>query len=115
MALPGVGALADLATLDRRFLHLFVAGPGEGEGLAIALPGAGWVLVDGCRSVYEKQPDGLPLEQILATFSNEAEAVELMVLTHPHRDHFHGFAEMLEARPPKAVAIVGIDGPQRTL
>jgi hypothetical protein len=53
--------LDELGQLDRSLLHLFVAGPGYGEAVAVALPERGWLLVDGC-SVDD---DGLPLRSIL--------------------------------------------------
>lgn len=39
----------ELKALDRSLLHLFVTGPRDGEGLALALPGTGWVLIDSCQ------------------------------------------------------------------
>ena len=44
------------ASLDRSLLHVFVAGPGYGEGIAIALPGQGWLLLDGCETTHGKLP-----------------------------------------------------------
>ncbi len=114
MALPGIAPIGELGELDRSLLYLFVAGPGEGEGIAIALPGAGWILVDGCRSQKKGRPDRFPLEKLVRTFAN-GDRVELMVLTHPHRDHVHGFAELLETLPPRRVGVVGVSEPMHTI
>jgi hypothetical protein len=115
VALPDVSLLSELTHLDRSRLHLFVAGPGEGEGVAVALPHAGWILVDGCRTI-NRSPEKFPLEEIYLRFrSSPDDPVELMVLTHPHRDHTHGFAELLEELRPRRVGLLGTNNPLRTL
>lgn len=95
-----------LGTLDRDLLYIFVAGPGQGEGIAVALPGVGWLLVDGCTTgIYG---DGLPLQTIVTRWRKDAdEPVVAMVLTHPHRDHVGGFAELVNAFNPISIALVG--------
>ncbi len=108
MALPGVTSLAELVQLNRSLLHMFVVGPGEGEGIALALPGSGWVLIDGCRATKLGNDDLYPLEEIVKRYRHEAsEPVEAMVLTHPHRDHAHGFAELIEEFRPRIVGLTG--------
>lgn len=91
------------AALDRRLLHLFVYGPGYGEGIAVALPGAGWLIVDGCRTPGDA---ALPLVDLLDTFLETDEAVDALLLTHPHDDHFHGFTDVLHEFLPHRVGLV---------
>lgn len=100
--------LDTLEALDRELLHLFVAGPGQGEGIAIALPGAGWVLVDGCTT--GRDGDGLPLLKIVERWrASGDEPILAMVFTHPHQDHAGGFAELVEVLKPNAIALAGTD------
>lgn len=97
-----------LGALDRALLYVFVAGPGQGEGIAVALPGAGWLLVDGCTTGAEGE--GLPLLEIVERWrASVDEPILAMVLTHPHQDHAAGFAELVEALDPRAIALAGTD------
>lgn len=104
--------LEELKQLKREWLHVFVAGPGQGEGIAIALPEQGWLLVDGCTA-----GDGrFPLEVILEHWRAHADdPVQAMVLTHPHQDHVEGIAELIEALKPEWVAVTAGDSPGKTL
>lgn len=111
MALPDSDCLADLRILDPDLLYLFLAGPGEGEGIAVAFPGRGWMLVDGCQTVNQSSPK-YPLEEIYARYRRPSDQIELMVLTHPHRDHTHGFAELLETLGPARAGVLGVDDPR---
>lgn len=98
--------LDHLTTLDRDLLHVFVAGPGQGEGIAVALPGGGWILVDGCTTGVDSR--GIPLESIVTRWRTDVtEPVLAMVLTHRHRDHVGGFAELVEAFNPGIIALAG--------
>jgi metallo-beta-lactamase superfamily protein len=100
--------LEALGPLDRDLLHLFVAGPGQGEGVAVALPGAGWLLVDGCTT--GTRGEGLPLLAIVERWRSSAdEPILAMVLTHPHQDHAGGFAELIELLDPRTIALAGTD------
>lgn len=97
--------LGSLNALDREHLHVFVAGPGKGEGIAVALPGEGWLLVDGCTTADGK----IPLEEIVTRFrASDDEPVLAMVLTHPHDDHAGGFAELIDSLRPRTIALAGL-------
>lgn len=93
--------LDTLGALDRKLLHVFVAGPGYGEGLAIAFPHGGWLVVDGCQVADEE----LPLLQILKQWRDPAEAVDCVALTHPHRDHAAGVRRLIEEMLPRRVGL----------
>lgn len=117
MAPPVAGELASLTSLDRSFLHVFVAGPGTGEGIALALPQRGWVLIDGCRSDEDSSGEHLPLRWLVQRFRGppEEDPVQAMVLTHPHGDHADGFGELVVELDPELVGVASPDPPQRTL
>ena len=103
--------LERLEALDRRLLHVFVAGPGRGEGLAVALPHRGWLVVDGCRA-----GDGsLPLERILNRWLDAGDPIEALLLTHPHDDHVAGIPRVIEAYDPARIALVASDPPSASL
>lgn len=114
MALPTVTRLDNLGSLDDELLYLFVAGPGEGEGLALALPGGGWLLVDGCRAVKQGADDSFPVHEIVERFG-PGRVVEALVLTHPHRDHVWGIPELIETFKPRRVGTVGTTREGETL
>lgn len=64
MSLPAAEELSALATLRTDLLYVFVAGPGKGEGIAVAFPGGDWLFVDGCRT-----SDTFPLRSIFDRFT----------------------------------------------
>ncbi|WP_426734320.1 MBL fold metallo-hydrolase [Myxococcus faecalis] len=98
--------------MNRDWLHVFVAGPGQGEGIAVALPGQGWLLVDGCSTAEGR----FPLEEVLKRWGMGAgDGVEALVLTHPHEDHVEGIAELLETLTVKQVAVATGSTPGATL
>jgi len=71
-----------------------VLGPGEGEAVAIALPGAeGWLLLDGCRS-GDRQ---IGRVDVLDRWRRADEPVHAYALTHPHADHAKGLVDLVEA------------------
>lgn len=104
MTLPAPIDLDGLETLDRSRMHVFVAGPGKGEAIALALPGRGWILIDGAQSELGK-PSLLAIVERWRSSADEP--VELCLLSHPHDDHVDGFAEIVEALVPKRIALAG--------
>jgi hypothetical protein len=94
--------IADLgASLDRSLLHVFVAGPGYGEGIAIALPEQGWLLLDGC----ETRDGELPLVAILERWRQPDEPIDAVLLTHPHTDHAYGLRDLIEMAAPVRIGL----------
>ncbi|MBK7402678.1 MAG: MBL fold metallo-hydrolase [Myxococcales bacterium] len=99
------------AVLDRRHLHVFVSGPGEGESIAVALPDRGWFLVDGCYV----QVDGVDQYPALVAYERWKavdDPVEALAWTHPHADHFDGIRETIERFPPRRVGVVVAEQPE---
>jgi hypothetical protein len=89
------------APLDRSLLHVFVAGPGYGEGIAVALPHSGWLVLDGCRVSTGR----LPILAILDRWRSSTEPVEALLLTHPHTDHAFGIRETIEGAAPRRIGV----------
>jgi metallo-beta-lactamase superfamily protein len=87
--------------LDRSLLHVFVAGPGYGEGIAVALPGSGWIVLDGCRVSTGR----LPILAILDRWRSPGEPVDALLLTHPHTDHAFGIRETIEGTAPRHIGV----------
>lgn len=98
--------LESLGPLDREHLHVFVAGPGFGEGVAVALPGQGWLLIDSCEVRF----GGIALLSVVERWrSSEEEPVEALMFTHPHQDHCEGLPLLLERFQPSRVLVAGVD------
>lgn len=87
--------------LDRSLLHVFVAGPGYGEGIAVALPHSGWIVLDGCRV----STGHLPILSILDRWRSPTEPVDALLLTHPHTDHAFGIRETIEGTAPRRIGV----------
>lgn len=89
------------APLDRSLLHVFVAGPGYGEGIAVALPGSGWLVLDGCQISDER----LPIHAVIDRWRDPDESIEALLLTHPHTDHAFGIRETIERYRPRRIGL----------
>ena len=90
---PAVGLTALLwaavvALPDDRLRVSFVD-VGQGDGMFIAMPGGRQVIVDG-------GPDPVRMVQLVGErMPFQDRTIELVVLTHPHRDHVTGLIEVL--------------------
>ena len=94
MALPALAADA---------LHVFVFGPGTGELVAVRAPPNDWLIVDGCGVGRTKYGPAL-LGYYGAT-------PRFVALTHPHRDHAVGIADVVDEftqGPPGAWPQIGL-------
>lgn len=82
----------DLTQLQLRAddLNVFVIGPGYGESIVIDLPGPGWLVIDGAGRRGE-----FPVHELLEAHL-QADFVDAMLLTHPHRDHYLGMRELID-------------------
>jgi len=99
--LPRAKPLAELEHLEPGLLFVFVAGPGMGEGIAVALPEKGWLLIDGCKTA-----DDFPLRALFERYQRPRDDDLIgYVLTHPHRDHAFGVDEVIERLAPKFVGV----------
>lgn len=75
--------------LDRSRLNIFVCGPGYGETIVIGLPTRGWIVIDGAGAKGD-----YPAHTILETHAGD-EPIDLVLLTHPHKDHRCGLRALL--------------------
>jgi len=71
-------------------LTLYVFGPGFGESQVVALPDGRWMVIDSCAH----DQVNLPLE-LLRHF--DAQAIDLLAITHPDLDHYRGLPELIAA------------------
>lgn len=96
--------LKELGPLESSLLYVFVVGPGKGEGLALALPERGWVLVDSCTTSEQESN----LVTLVQTYRRPpTDPVYSLVWTHPHEDHCSGLPDVLELLDPETVAVAG--------
>lgn len=70
-------------------LLVLLFGPGIGELILVRAPGDKWLVVDGCR----KQGRTWYAQR---TLEHYGASPAIIVLTHPHRDHAGGVAEVVE-------------------
>ncbi len=110
--MSGDAALLDLATLtslDPTTLYVFVAGPGCGEGIAVAVPGGGWLVIDGCEIMGRSV-----MSEIIKRWRRGlGDRLVGFIWTHAHEDHSGGVAEMLVAHPPEWIGLAGDDAQAR--
>lgn len=100
------------SSLDRQNLNIFVFGPGKGEAMAIALPDAGWILVDGCRVTIDREEHFPALECYECLRNGPHDPLELVVWTHPHDDHYHGIREAIDRYLPRHIGIALVEEPE---
>lgn len=77
-----------LPSLAAHELHVLVFGPGTGELVAVRAPPDDWLIVDGCgvgRTRYGP-----------ALLAHYRASPQLIALTHPHRDHAVGVADVVD-------------------
>lgn len=82
-------------------LHIIVFGPGMGEGIVVVLPTGEVGVVDGVGG------DAIPvlLDDLGVlqnpTRENDEKRLLFACLTHPHKDHYPGFADLVRTRRPR--------------
>lgn len=81
--------------LDPELLYLFVFGPGRGESIAVRVPPRHWIVVDSCR-IGCKAAAKQVLDRRLENDSYRGD-FSCVVLTHPHKDHYRLFSQVLSA------------------
>jgi glyoxylase-like metal-dependent hydrolase (beta-lactamase superfamily II) len=69
-------------------LHILVFGPGTGELVAVRAPPDDWLIVDGCGVGRTKYGPAL--------LAHYGASPRLIALTHPHRDHAVGVADVVD-------------------
>ncbi|WP_428263161.1 MBL fold metallo-hydrolase [Haliangium sp.] len=92
-------------------MHVFVAGPGVGEAIAVALPERGWLAFDGCRTGAR-----FPLEAILKRWRRGVDdPLYAYLLTHPHSDHAAGVPQLIDTYSPQYIGVAATDPPSVSL
>lgn len=80
--------------LDLGVLWVVVFGPGHGEAIVVRLPDGGVGVVDGCHEPLGEHSEGCPVTRLLRSLN--VSTLLFACLTHPHADHYRGFARLLE-------------------
>lgn len=84
------------------YLHVIVFGPGHGEAILLRTPDGRMGLVDGCGPRPEEGTRrGSPIFGLLHELGTKR--LLFACLTHPHRDHIMGFADLLQDYPPEHI------------
>lgn len=87
------------ADLPEGYLHVVVFGPGHGEAILVRTPDGRVGVVDACGKRQEASKRGSPIFALLRDL--EVKRLLFACLTHPHADHFRGFAEVIQEYPPE--------------
>ena len=92
-----IPTVAQLPALEAGCLHLFLLGPGVGESLVCRTPEGRWLVMDS----HENSEGVLPA---IVLRHYQVDRLEVLVLTHPHRDHFPGMVQLCDDYDPVIVA-----------
>lgn len=87
------------ADLPDDYLHVVVFGPGHGEAVLVRTADGRVGVVDGCGGAPVATRRGSPIFGLLDALGEKR--LLFACLTHPHRDHFGGFAEMIKKHLPE--------------
>ncbi len=83
------------------YLHVVVFGPGHGEAIVVRTPEGRIGLIDGCGPPPDSTKRGSPIFDLLAGLA--VDRLLFACLTHPHKDHLLGFADLVTKYPPEHV------------
>jgi len=84
-------------------MEVSLFGPGVGECVIVKLPTNKWIIVDSFIDRNSKKPIALKYLEDLNI--NPSTDVELIVITHWHRDHIAGISEVIDACSSATVAL----------
>lgn len=76
-------------------IEISVFGPGYGESIVIHVPGEGWGIIDCCTTMIDGKKVVLPLQYLKELYSDDIPDLSFIMLTHPHKDHYAGFSELI--------------------
>ncbi len=103
LAFVGLLSLATLLSRPDGHLRVAMLDIGQGDSILVSSPGGAQILIDG-------GPDGALLADRLGSrLPFRDRTIELVVLTHPHRDHLAGLTEALRRYEVKAVLEPEVD------
>lgn len=95
-----MNGLPSKESLRDDLLYVFVLGPGTGESILIRGPGGGWLVIDSFRHGKDRVSAA---RSILSHYNGTP---ELIVLTHPHKDHFEGMIDLIDFYPKTKIGCV---------
>jgi hypothetical protein len=83
-------ALPEKNDIAPELLYLFVLGPGTSETVLLRIPPDRWIIIDSFKCGKPNRPAA---ESIVSRYGGK---VEILVLTHPHQDHYPGFIDLVD-------------------
>ena len=97
---------AVFATTKQPFLEVIFFDVGEGDSILIEMPGQNQVLIDG-------GPSGDVVEKIAGEMPFFDREIEMVILTHPDKDHIGGLFEVLESFKINKILMPEVIGEKR--
>jgi len=73
----------------KEIVRIAVFGPGFGESIVIYIPGLGWGVIDSCL----KNNNNPALDYLK---KNNIRNIAFLILSHPHKDHYEGFDQIID-------------------
>lgn len=83
-----------METIDNGQLEVHIFGGGEGESIVLKLPNGHWGVVDCFASNLENPETN---ESLTFLRKRGVASLEFLCMTHPHKDHFRGMSQFLDA------------------
>ncbi|MDB4978906.1 MAG: metallo-beta-lactamase family protein [Candidatus Peribacteria bacterium] len=100
-ALTGFGGY-QISLLPDGKLHAYFLDVGQGDSIFLVSPSGKQILVDG-------GPDLSTLEQMAKHMPFFDKSIDLVILTHPDKDHISAFPEVLKRYNVKQVMLTGVE------
>lgn len=100
LALCGFLIYLFLTSADGRF-HIYFLDVGQGDSVLIVTPGGAEVLIDG-------GPGNRVLSELSEILPFYDKSIEMIVLTHPDKDHMEGLVDVLKRYSVEKVMITGV-------
>ena len=91
-----------LSYLPDGFLHIYILDIGQGDSTLIETPEGRYILIDAGEDSYKLQTE---LQKIIPWYKK---SLDIIILTHPDKDHYYGFTDMEKTYTPKLTLLSNI-------
>lgn len=85
-----------------RLLNIIFLDVGQGDAILIKSPSGKNILIDG-------GPDSNLTEKISKYMAYRNNKIDMIIITHPHRDHYYGLISVIKKYKPEKIIYSGID------